>query len=205
VSLEPRIHEGERLLARIWKAVLLQGALAIAFAVVLLVWPHIGLTVLIALFGAFALVSGLAMVMGAFSAPIRPTHRAWLVFAGLVGVAIAAVLFVWPNLSAKGLLYLIAAWAVAAGTTGLALALVLPLSGERSLLLALGALVELAFGVVIFAEPGAGAIALLAPVAALLLVSGVMRIAFALELRRVDVALSRSLRRQATTRPLTQA
>ena len=69
MNLETQLNEGEQILARIWKVTALRGILAIAFAVVILVWPSIGLTALIALFGAFALVSGVTTIVGAFSVP----------------------------------------------------------------------------------------------------------------------------------------
>ncbi len=112
---ETQVQEGERALAHIWKATALRGVLAIAFAVVILIWPNIGLSALIALFGAYALVSGATTIAGAFRAPIRGDWRAWLVFEGLLGIAVGVVVFVWPDLSALGLLYAIAAWAIALG------------------------------------------------------------------------------------------
>ena len=115
MNLETHLNEGERTLARIWKVTALRGVLAIAFAVVILVWPSIGLTALIALFGAFALVSGVTTIVGAFNAAMRGGERAWLVVEGLLGVAVGVVVFVWPGLSALGLLYAIAAWAIAIG------------------------------------------------------------------------------------------
>ena len=162
MNLETHLKEGEQALAHIWKVTALRGALAIAFAVVILIWPSIGLTALIALFGAFALVSGVATIAGAFNLPIRGGERAWLVFEGLLGIAVGVVVFVWPDLSALGLLYAIAAWAIAMGILEIALAFVLPLSGGRSLLLVLGGLLSVAFGVIMFGHPGAGAVALLA-------------------------------------------
>ena len=153
MNLDTQLKEGERTLARIWKVTALRGVLAIAFAVVILVWPSIGLTALIALFGAFALVSGIATIVGAFSLPIRGGQRAWLVIEGLLGIAVGVVVFVWPDLSALGLLYAIAAWAIAMGVFEIALAFVLPLSGGRSLLAVLGGLLSVAFGVIMFAIP----------------------------------------------------
>jgi uncharacterized membrane protein HdeD (DUF308 family) len=176
---------------------------AIAFAVLILVWPSIGLATLIALFGAFALVSGIATIVGAFHLPIRGGDRAWLVVEGLLGVAVGVVVFVWPGLSALGLLYAIAAWAIVMGVFEIALAFVLPLSGGRSLLVVLGGLLSVAFGVIMFAHPGAGAVALLALVAAFALVTGVMEIAFALELRGVVAELEHRSRPHATPKPLT--
>ena len=103
-----------------------------------------------------------------------------------------------------GLLYAIAAWAIALGIFEIALAFVLPLSGGRSLLVVLGGLLSVAFGVIMFGHPGAGAVALLALVAAFALVTGVMQIAFALELRRVVAELEDRVRPHATAKPVTQ-
>jgi uncharacterized membrane protein HdeD (DUF308 family) len=201
---ETQLQEGEQELAHIWNVTALRGALAIAFAVVVLIWPNIGLATLIALFGAFALVSGISTIAGAFSVPIARGRRAWLVFEGLLGIAVGIAVFVWPDLSALGLLYAIAAWAIALGVFEIALAFDLPLSSGRSLLLALSGVLSVVFGVIMFAHPGAGAVALLALIAALALVTGAMQIAFALELRRVAHELEDRARPHATPTPVTQ-
>jgi uncharacterized membrane protein HdeD (DUF308 family) len=57
---------------------------------------------------------------------------------------------------------------------------------------------------IMFAEPGAGAIALLALIAAFALVSGVMQIVYAFELRRVVGELERPFRPYRTPKPVTQ-
>jgi uncharacterized membrane protein HdeD (DUF308 family) len=203
MNLETHLQQGERELARIWKATALRGALAIAFAVVILIWPDIGLTALIALFGAFALLSGIASIVAAFKVPSERSRRAWLAFDGVLGVVIGIVVFVWPDLSALGLLYAIAAWAIASGILDLALALVVPFSSGRSLLLVLSGLLSVGFGVIMFWKPGAGAVALLALVAAFAFVTGAMQIAFALELRRIAGELGQRLRPHATAKPVT--
>jgi uncharacterized membrane protein HdeD (DUF308 family) len=203
--LDTHLQEGERSIARIWKGTAFRGAVAIAFALVILVWPNIGLGALLALFGAFALVSGAATVAGAFSVPLPRGWRAWLVVEGLVGIAVGVVVFVWPDLSALGLLYAIGAWAVTLGIFEIALAFALPLSGSRSLLGVLGGLLSIAFGVIMFAQPGAGAVALLALVAAFALVTGVMQVAFALDVRNAAGELDRRPRPRPTARPLTNS
>ena len=203
MNLEAHLQEGERTLARIWKAVALGGAVAIAFAVVILVWPSIGLTTLIALVGAFALVSGVSTIVSAFELPVSGGQRGWLVFDGLLGIVVGVVVFIWPDLSAKGLLYAIGAWAIAFGIFDLAVTLALPVSGRRSLLLVLSGVLAIAFGVVMFAHPGAGALAVLALVAAFALVIGVMQIAFALELRQIVAEVEDHIRPRATAKPVT--
>ncbi len=90
------------------------------------------------------------------------------------------------------------------GIFEIALSFALPLSGGRSLLMVLGGLLSIAFGVIMFGHPGAGAVALLALIAAFALVTGVMQIAFALELRHVVVELEKSVRPQATAKSVAQ-
>ena len=202
MNLATQLKEGEHALARIWKVIALRGSAAIAFAVVILVWPNIGLATLIALFGAFALVSGFATIAGAFDLPIQGGQRASLVVEGILGVAVGVVVFIWPELSGLGLLYVVAAWAIALGIFEIALAFVLPIRGGRSLLVVLGGLLSVAFGVIMFAHPGAGAVALLTLIAAFAMVTGVMQIAFALELRRLVTELEQRVRPHATAKPV---
>lgn len=204
MNSEMQLQEGEQELAHIWKTTALRGALAIAFAVVILIWPNIGLATLIALFGTFALVSGVSTIAGAFSVPVTRGRRAWLVVEGLLGIAVGVAVVVWPDLSALGLLYAIAAWAIALGVFEIALAFDLPLSSGRSLLLALSGVLSVVFGVIMFAHPGAGAVALLALIAAFALVTGAMQIAFAVELRRAGHELEDRTRPHATPTPVTQ-
>jgi uncharacterized membrane protein HdeD (DUF308 family) len=194
MNLEAQLEEGEQILARIWKVTALRGILAIAFAVVILVWPNIGLTALIALFGAFALVSGLTTAVGAFSVEMRGADRAWLLIDGLLGIAVGVIVFVWPELSALGLLYAVAAWAIVTGILQMTVAFAVPLSGSRRLLILLGGLFSVAFGVVMFGHPGAGAVALLALIGAFAFVSGVMQIALAVELRSLAAKVNLRVR-----------
>ena len=203
MNLETKLSEGERSLARIWKVTALRGVLAIAFAVVILIWPSIGLTALIALFGAFALVSGVGTIVGAIRIPMERRQRIWLVIEGVLGVAVGVVVFVWPDLSALGLLYAIAAWAIAMGIFEIGLAFELRLGGRRGLMLGLGGLLSIAFGVIMFAEPGAGALALLALIAAFALVIGITGIAFAFELRSVLGELEHAPRPRPQAKPVT--
>jgi uncharacterized membrane protein HdeD (DUF308 family) len=178
--------ESERMLARIWKLLALRGVLAIAFAVVLLAWPDIGLTAMVAVVGAFAIASGFISGMAAFALPGAATRqRVWLALNSLVGLAVGTAVLVWPDLSATALLYAIAIWAIAAGVIEVVAAFALPISATRTVLLAVSGIVLAAFGVVMFVEPGDGAIALLALVAAFALVRGTFDVALAVELRRL--------------------
>jgi uncharacterized membrane protein HdeD (DUF308 family) len=185
----------DRILSGIWKHFAVRGAVAVAFGLLLLVWPGIGLSVMVGLVGAFAVASGLVSGAAVFALPAEARrHRLRLALDALAGVAIGAVVLVWPDLSAVALLYVIAAWAIAAGGIQLTGSLLLPLGGGRSLLLALNGIVLGAFGIVMFVAPGTGAVALLGLVAAFAMVGGAFDIALAVDLRRVREALERRVR-----------
>ena len=94
---------------------------------------------------------------------------------------------------------MIAGYAIAAGVLMMGSALYLPVSGGRRLLLALSGMILVAYGAVMFIEPGAGALAQIALIASLLIVSGVTMIGFALELRDVAEKAKDKLGRPATT------
>ena len=62
---------GMVVLARNWWALALRGLMAILFGIAALVVPHIALVVLIALFGAYALVDGIFAIVSAVRAAQR--------------------------------------------------------------------------------------------------------------------------------------
>lgn len=178
------ISEDERRLARIWKAVALRGATAVGFGAAVLAWPHIRLSELAALIGAFALADGLAALTGAFRAPIADRERVWLALASLVSVATGVIVLV-DDLSARELLFAIGGWVIAEGVLEFVGALALPFADTRSLLLTLDGVLNAFFGMTMLVKPGAGALALLSLVAAYAIVAGTVRLAFARELRGI--------------------
>ncbi len=189
-ELGSAIHDAEQMFARVWRLLALRGAVAIAFAFVLLIWPDIGLTAMVAVVGAFAIASGFISGVAAYALPGAATqHRIWLALSSLLGLAVGTAVLVWPDLSATALLYAIAIWAIAEGISEVVAVFVLQLSGPRSVLAAVGGIVMAAFGVVMFVEPGDGAIALLALVSAFALVRGTFDVALAVELRHVATEL----------------
>jgi len=186
---DPRsvLEESERLVARVWRLLALRGVVAIVFAIVLLVWPDIGLSAMVTVVGAFAIASGLVSGVAAYALPggAATQHRVWLALNSLIGLGVGVAMLVWPDLSATALLYAIAIWAIAEGVTELVAAFALPTSGTRTVLMAISGIVLAGFGVVMFVEPGDGAVALLALVAAFAFVRGTFDVALAIELRRV--------------------
>ena len=200
-TLESAIEEGERLFARIWKFIAAEGILAIAFGTMLLIWPDIGLSVLVGIVGVYALVRGVVTGIGAFMTPVGGSEQRWLVAQAVVSTAVGIAVLAWPDMSGKTLLYVIAGFAIAIGVLLMASALYLPLSGGRRVLLALSGIIFIGYGAVMFIEPGAGALAQIALVASMLIVTGTTTIAFALQLRDLAGETKRALKRSPATAP----
>ena len=125
-KIDEAASEGERMLARVWKLIAANGFAAILFGFVLVLWPDIGLTTIVAVVAVYALVRGVLSGLAAFSAPLPRAERTWLTLEAVVGTAIGVALLVWNDISAQALLYVVAAWAIAIGILMLAAAIQLP-------------------------------------------------------------------------------
>jgi uncharacterized membrane protein HdeD (DUF308 family) len=202
-KIDEAAGEGERMLARTWKAIAANGVAAILFGFVLVLWPDIGLTTIVAVVAVYALVRGVLSGLAAFLGPLPQTERGWLVLEAVAGTAIGIALLVWNDISAKALLYVVAAWAIGIGVLMLAAAIQAPLNASGRLLLALNGLVAAALGAVMFIEPDLGAVAIVAMIAAFMIVIGIMQVGFAVELRSVAADVRRRFPRAKTTEPVT--
>jgi len=174
----------------------LNGALSVAFGVVLLVWPGISLYALTILFGAYTLASGIVSLASSFTA--GKGARGWLAFSGLLGIAVGIAVFAWPDISALALLYLIGAYAVALGLTAIVGGFSLPIDGSDTALFVLTGVVSILFGIAMFAEPREGAQVVLAIIAAFALVTGVTQLVVAIGGKRL---LESDLKRALAPRP----
>ena len=157
----------------------LHGLASVVFGVMVLVWPGISVYALTILFGAYTLATGILEFGTAFTTQGKE-ERAWLILRGLLGITAGVLVFAWPDLSALALLYVIGAYAVAFGILCVVASLRLPLDGRDTASMILTGLVAIVFGIVIFAEPGAGALAVLGLIAAFALVTGISELVVAI-------------------------
>ena len=170
----------------------INGALSIAFAAVILIWPGISLFALTILFGAFTAASGIMGLASAIRGSVKQ-GRGWLALTSLLQIGVGVVVFIWTDMSALALLYVIGAYAVALGIIAVVGAFWLPIDGGDTALMILGGLVSILFGIVIFAKPGDGALVTLALIAAFALVNGITEFIVAIGGKRlVESDLSRA-------------
>ena len=170
-------------LARYWWVLVLRGVLAVLFGIAAWVWPGLTLTVLVAFFGAYALVDGVFAVVAGI-ASYGENRRWWAeLLVGIAGIVAGIMTWVWPGLTTLALLYLIAAWAIATGVFEIAAAIELRRAIENEWLLGLGGLASVLFGLLLIVFPGEGALGLLWLIGAYAVLFGVLLIALGFRLR----------------------
>src|SRR5512137_35170 len=162
-----------RTLARHWWVVLLRGLVAIAFGVLTFTQPAISLAALLLFFGAFVFADGVLHVWTAISDK-EHENRWLLLLGGLLGIGVGLLAFLTPGLTAMAVLFYIAIWAVTTGLLDIVAAVRLRKEIEGEWLLGLGGLCSVAFGIVLVARPGAGALAVLWIIAAYAVAFGVI-------------------------------
>jgi uncharacterized membrane protein HdeD (DUF308 family) len=201
-SVVERANEVKSDYTKLRWAVGLNGALAIAVGVVILLWPGISLFALTILFGAYMAANGVVGLVAAIRGRIK-SHRGWLAFAGILSIAAGVAVLVWPNIGELALLYIIGAYAIAFGIIMAGGAFWLPLDGTDRLLLLFSGLVSILFGVVMFADPGDGALVVLALIAAYSLVLGLSEVVLAIGGKRlIEARLNRARKElEAQLRP----
>ena len=174
-----------RALAERWWVPVVRGCVAILFGIALLASPGIGLYVLVLLWGAFALADGVINLAMAARRDRRGQARGWLVLEGVVSIAAGVVALGWPGITAFALLMVIAAWAVVTGVAELVAAFRLGRRLRHGWMLGLAGILSIVFGLLLFAFPGSGALALMWTIGAYAIVFGAVLVGFGLELRRL--------------------
>lgn len=149
------------ILAKNWWMVLLRGLAAIIFGVLTWTQPGVSLAALVLLFGVYSLSDGILGVWAAIAG--RNDLEYWwaLLLGGFLGIGVGVMTFLAPGLTALGLLFYIAVWAVSTGVLQIVTAIRLRKEIEGEWVLIVAGLASVAFGMLLMAQPGAGALALL--------------------------------------------
>jgi uncharacterized membrane protein HdeD (DUF308 family) len=170
-------------LSRNWWALLLRGIVAILFGVLVFMQPGISLAALVLLFGAFAFADGLLALWTAISH--RKDRENWwvLLLEGLLGVGVGALALLKPGLTALMLLFYIAIWAVATGVLEIVIAVRLRNEIQGEWMLILAGLASVAFGALLIASPGPGALAVLWLIASYAILFGVLFVFLAFRIK----------------------
>lgn len=170
-------------LSRNWWMLALRGLFAILFGVVALVWPGSTLFVLVLLFGSYVLVDGVLAIVAAFR--YRELNDRWwvLLLEGLAGIVAGVLTFVWPEITAIALLYVIAAWALLTGIFEIAAAIRLRRELEGEWLMILSGIVSVLLAVALVLLPGVALTALVWVIGGYAIVFGALLIYLGFRMR----------------------
>jgi len=168
-----------------WWTFVLRGILAILFGLLCVILPGMALLSLVFLFGFYAMGDGIFNVVAAFRRSERREIPWWaLLIAGIFSIVAGVLAFVWPGITALALLFLIASWAVALGIMNIVAAIRLRKQITGEWLLVLSGILSIAFGVLMFLFPGAGALTVILWIGAYSIVMGILMIVLGAKLRR---------------------
>lgn len=167
-----------------WWMLVVRGIAAILFGAIALTLPQLSLFALVTLWGAYAIVDGLFAVMLAAVRGRAGSSWGWWLFEGLVGIGAGVATFAWPAMTALVLLSVIAVWAVLTGIAEISVAIYLRREIRGEWLLATSGALSIAFGVLLFARPAAGALAVVGVIGAYAIVFGTLLIGLGVQLYR---------------------
>ena len=165
-------------------SLILIGILAVIVGVIAIAWPGVTILALVILFAIYAFTAaGLQAARAFTSGTAGPVFGHLLL--GLIDLAAGVVALVWPAPTAFVLVIVVAAWALAGGFaeffagfgSGEA-------AGTRALFI-LSGLVSVAFGVLLFARPGVGAVTLALVFGLYTLIYGFSQITAGIQLRQL--------------------
>ena len=170
-----------RALTLSWWHLVVRGLAALLFGVLALLWPGLTLYFLVALFAAYLIVSGIASFA---SAARQQGERGWwlMLLLGVVSLVAAVAAIIYPGVTALVLIAIMGINAIFAGILDLVMAIRLRREIAGEWLLGVAGVISLAFGVLVLAYPGAGALALVWLIALYAIAVGVLLTALGLRL-----------------------
>jgi uncharacterized membrane protein HdeD (DUF308 family) len=169
-------------------SLILLGVLAIVVGIIALAWPGVTILALVILFAVYAFIDAGLQAMRAFSSGTAGPVFGHLLLA-LIALAAGVIAIVWPGPTALVLVLVVGIWAFAGGIMEIAAAFGAGQSAGTRALFVLSGLVSVAFGVVLFARPGVGAVTLALLFGLFTIVYGISQIILGIETRRTGKTL----------------
>ncbi len=169
-----------------WWLFLIRGILALVLGILMPLFPGAAILTLAILFGAYAFVDGIV----AIAAAVRMNHAEgswiWMLLEGALGIAVGVITFFYPGITVLWLVYLFGAWAVLSGIFAIATAVRLRKAIANEVLMILFGVISVVAGIVIFAAPLYGVLALVWTISIYAILAGIFMVGLAFRLRRLS-------------------
>jgi uncharacterized membrane protein HdeD (DUF308 family) len=140
-------------------SLILYGILAVIVGIIAIAWPGVTVLALVILFAVYAFIAAGMQAARAFSSRTAGPVFGNLLL-GLIDLAAGVVALVWPGPTAYVLVIIVAAWALVGGFAEIFGGFQSGETAGTRAMFILGGLVSVAFGVLLFARPGVGAVTL---------------------------------------------
>lgn len=182
---------------RQWWAFVLQGILGILFGILVLLFPGAALVTLVALFAAWAIISG----AGAVAQGLREVqHRgnSWPYFlTGVVAIAAGVLAVFVPASTVLALIVFVGAWQLVTGLTEIYVAYRIRRQIDNEWLIAAAGLLRAILGLVFLLMPAFGVVVSLVVIAANAIAFGLLAIVTGLRLRSLHNSPTTGAMRQS--------
>lgn len=165
----------------IWWLIALRGLLSIIIGMVALFWPGVTFVVFIVIVAIYILVEGIVNTISGL-ASIGKKHWLLMLVEGLFGLFIAWVLLTQPGfitLTTGLFIQVLGIWFLVTGILRMVLAFVV----KDKFLMFLSGLLGLIVGIILFAQPLTGLLALIWFVGFFAILTGILLVAFAFQVK----------------------
>jgi uncharacterized membrane protein HdeD (DUF308 family) len=170
---------------------IVRGIVGIVAGILAFLWPGITIAVLVIIFALYAFIDGVTnLVLGLRQSSARDRPSWALIVEGLVGIAAGVLTFGWPQITALALVLFIGAWAVVTGIFEVVAAIRLRQVITGEWLLLLSGVLSIAFGILVFMSPRAGAIGIAWVLGAYAAATGIILVVLGIRLRSRSVVIA---------------
>ena len=169
-------------------SLILLGILAVIVGIIAIAWPGVTILALVIVFAVYAFMDAGLQAARAFSSRSAGPVFGHLLLA-LISLAAGVIALAWPAPTAFVLVIVVAAWALVSGIAEIVAGFGSgETAGTRALFIVSG-LVSAAFGILLFARPGVGAVTLALLFGLYSLIYGFSQITAGVQVRQLGSAL----------------